>query len=90
MQQGSVDYMLRDQSSWPCVKPIHLDTNDSNLQERACIEMFSMTDAKRVHSCDRWRKSMMRWTVCGNFNWVFLFTCAEKVLGHPAHLDALQ
>lgn len=46
MQQGSVDYMLRDQSSWPCVKPIHLDTNDSNLQERACIEMFSMTDAK--------------------------------------------
>ncbi len=33
MQQGSVGYMLRHQSSLLCVKRIHLDTNDSNLQD---------------------------------------------------------
>lgn len=63
MQQGFVSYMLEHRSSLLCVKGIHLDTNDSNLQVRACIETLSMTDVKCVQSRDMWKNSIMKWTV---------------------------
>lgn len=89
MQHVSTGYMLRHQSSLLCVKGIHLDTNDSNLQERTCIETLSITDVKCAHSRDRCRNFIMRWMVYGNSTGGYFYMYLE-VSGHSVHLHALQ